>query len=183
MEENKNLQKQGADKSAAPKKERPKLMQEISAMDGGQLWDYALKKVIIPYTKKAIIEILNTYFFNSKSVTSGTSKTSVEEPYKDYTTPSSVQSSSLSSRSVFDYEKISYDRYDEAESVLNDMRETLARYGRVRVSEMWELSKKSPSPNDYRWGWKSLEGASVVTLNGEKGIVYKISLPKAIYLD
>lgn len=179
----------GADKGAAPapKKERTGLLKEISAMDGQQLLDYAVKKVLIPYGKKAILEILSTYFNTKTSPTpTGSSIGSTDTYYADKTasTVQSYQSTSLSAatRSVYDYEKIEYERYEEAERILNSLLETLARYGRVRVSELYELSGAQPVPNDFAWGWKSLEGAAVVTVSGVKGMAYKISVPRPTIL-
>lgn len=184
MEEKKNQAGDHEKTPALPKKDRNNYLNEISKMSMGSLVDYAIRKILIPYGKKAILDILNAYFY---SKTNESSITGPSEPNTSYnnmfsslstTSTSIVPKSDVRSRPVYAYEDIIFERYEKAEGLLNALRGTLKNFNRVKVSDFYEFLDMEVAPNDYSFGWTNLDGAEVIGVKGG----YRISLPRAIYL-
>lgn len=188
MAENKNNNQSGAvsgSTAPAPQKRKNIFLSEISSMDGKQLFDYAVRKVIIPYGKKAVIEILSTYFNTKAPPTASSQTVSQKESYNDYYVDKTVSETPRSSytRSVYDYEKIVFNRYEDAEAVLSSLKQTLAIYKRVKVADLYELTDKSVMQIDYTYGWKNLDGADIAGGKGSSGLGYQLVLPRAVPLN
>lgn len=64
----------------------------------------------------------------------------------------------------------------EAEEVLERMYDIISKYDEVTVSDLYELTGLVPSHTDHKWGWDSLQGASVGRLRGGGG--YLLDLPE-----
>lgn len=173
--------KAGAPAATSQKKEKTSLLSEISTMDGKSLLDYAVRKVLIPYGKKAIIEILQTYFNTKAPPSSGQTQ---KESYNDYFIDKSGNETPKNSwnRSVYYYENITFDRFDKASAVLSSLRQTLTMYGKVKVSDFYELADIPVTANDYSYGWTNLDGSDIVGGRGKSGLEYQLILPKAVFL-
>lgn len=77
---------------------------------------------------------------------------------------------------------LEFDTEGEATDCLDDMVEILTSYGVVKVSEYYELRKRT-TPNRYvdrSFGWTDLRGAKIVRLRGG---IYLLDLPKYVDLD
>jgi len=78
---------------------------------------------------------------------------------------------------MYVWDDLEYADYGKAKVVLDEMMWRVGRYGKVRVSEMYEISAKSAAAvfTDESYGWKSLEGAHpYMKLNG----LYGLRMPK-----
>lgn len=184
MEDKKN---QSGDKEKSPemsKKEKNNYLNEISNMSIGSLFDYAMRKILIPYGKKAILEILEAFFYSktngSTIVGPSEQKTSYNSMFSSSTSTSTsiVPKNDVRNRSVYAYEDIVFERYEKAEGLLNALRGTIEKFHRVKVSDFYEFLDMEIAPNDYSFGWTDLNGADVV---GTKG-GYRLSLPRAVFL-
>lgn len=82
-------------------------------------------------------------------------------------------------RSTHDFDEIILESRGEAEEVLDALYELLSKYDSASVSALYELTGISGNYTDDKWGWTSLQGASVSHVrNG-----YLINLPKPEPLD
>mgnify|MGYP007101854831 CR=1 FL=1 len=182
-EDKKSLSQTGADKSAAPAPQKKhKYLSEISTMDGSQLFDFAVTKVLIPAAKKAIIDILQMYF------SKGGSSVPISTSERTASVVQTIEKSSISSpsssygRSVFAYEGITWNRYSDAEHVLETLKKTLQDYQKVKVADLYELAGWTVEQIDYIYGWKNLDGADVGLVSDSNTTRYKLILPKAVSL-
>ena len=82
-------------------------------------------------------------------------------------------------RARHDFSEIILDHKHEADDVLITMDAILQEYGRVRVSDLYDLVGITPNPIDDRWGWVNLEHARVRRV----GVGYLIDVPVPIALD
>ena len=74
------------------------------------------------------------------------------------------------------YDEFTYPTYGEAEAVLTELRNQIARCRVATVLDMYNLSKVATSNYTLQdWGWQNLDFAEV--RQGEGG--YIITLPKA----
>lgn len=161
--------------------EHGKLRKAISSMTWDELYNYAVYDVVIPYGKKMIMDVLGK-FLNTTASPSAADRTS----YSTVSTLSSKNAStavstSISTRNVFDYEKLSFKTNDDAERALKYLQETVAIYRLARVSALYEFCNMQPSPIDFKYGWTNLDGASVTLSPGSDG--YILRLPKAEPID
>lgn len=175
-----------AEKNAAPapkeKKNKKSYLSEISSMTMDSLIDYSIRMVLIPYAKKAVIEILTKYLDTKSSPQpdSSSKKESYSEYYVDKT--STEVSKNSYTRSVYSYDTVIFDNYNKAESILNTMKETMKLYNRVKVADFYELAGMDVTPNDHSYGWLSLDGVDIARGKGQNGLGFQIMLPRAVYL-
>lgn len=65
-------------------------------------------------------------------------------------------------RSRHNFSRLFFDSKEEADDVLDMMREMVNEYGSVTVADMYELAGAEIEPIDRKWGWTKLRTASVV---------------------
>lgn len=83
------------------------------------------------------------------------------------------------SRARQDFDEIVIPSRAEAEEVLDRMFEFLSRYGKVTVSELYEMTGIASSHTDHKWGWTVLGGAKVVRLR-TGGFLLDLPEPEAL---
>ena len=81
----------------------------------------------------------------------------------------------------YDYNEILYDSIRDAENVLFGMDDIIQQYQVVSVAEYLELSKRTPNPVDYKYGWTSVQGVRVIK-DRRSGQFY-LDLPRPMALD
>lgn len=86
---------------------------------------------------------------------------------------------SRQARARHDFDEIILATRREAEEVLDQMRDSLARYETVSVSDLYEMVGEDSSFTDEKWGWTDLTGSSVSrTRDG-----YLLNLPRPVPID
>lgn len=145
-------------------------------------------KVVIPETKKLILDIANAIMYRGKSPYSRKSNTSriTYTSYGDYHDPDRYSRreaerprAPLTAR---DYGDVIYDNRGDAERVLSCMEEIIAARGVVTVAQFYDLSHID---DDVSWtscnfGWIDISSAKVIRVGRDE---YSLSLPKAMPLD
>ena len=158
--------------------------------DAGSIGSHILGDVLIPATKKVLSDMvkdaIDMLLFggrggNSSSTrdSGGTSRVSYRKYYDERDRFDERRDGY--SRSRFDYGDIVFDSKGEAETVLDQMLDLVARYGMVTVLDMYELAgigSKAPY-TAQNYGWVSLRTAETVRIRDG----YIIKLPKAAPLD
>lgn len=84
----------------------------------------------------------------------------------------------VETKTNYDYNNIRYVTRSDAEDVLRELRERCSKYGRARVSEMFELAGMSAPWTMEHYGWKNLDNAYVV----RDGSGFRIITGKAVAL-
>jgi hypothetical protein len=69
------------------------------------------------------------------------------------------------SRGRQDFGEIVIEDRREAQDVIEQMFEVLSKFGVVYVADLYEMTGIQSSHVDYKWGWKTLQGAKARRLN------------------
>lgn len=85
---------------------------------------------------------------------------------------------SRSTNTVYEYENVTFEIYDDAEFVLDQLYDTLSRYEKVRVFDLYDLAGVAPKATDRNYGWTDLSNVRIVPT--KEGWI--IDLPRAIQL-
>lgn len=88
-------------------------------------------------------------------------------------------SSAPTPRSRFDFDVISFPSRADAEVVLDQMNDCIARYGHVTVADMYDMAGLTQPYTSDKYGWMSLRGADIMW--STDGFIIK--LPKASPID
>ena len=83
----------------------------------------------------------------------------------------------MSTRSIFDTDKIIYGSLDEAEEVRDNILQATGDYQYITVANVYEMSGLRPPYTADKWGWKSTSLNSLDILETSSG--YIIELPRA----
>lgn len=137
---------------------------------------YVVKDLLIPGLKRMFLSslemLLNGKGYNRQKSQQAVTTVSYRDYYdkpKPQTPPSDYTS----------FEDLIYEDRGDAEYVRDQMIDILNRYRVVRVSDMFELSKR-PSPfTANRYGWTDMTLAKVIPVSGG----YMIKMPRAMPLD
>lgn len=76
-------------------------------------------------------------------------------------------------------DKHMYDSREEAEEVLDKLREIVSNYGSASLVDLKQCAGISYDLTDHKYGWTDLSAAIVYGTHGG----YKVDLPKVILLD
>lgn len=154
--------------------------------DAPKIKEFILSDVLIPSAKKVITDIVKNgidmaiYGADARDRNSNSPVTKISyRNYSSYSNPS-PGFRQPSSRTTYSYDEIIFSNRGEAEKVLSEMDEIVAKYGFVKVADYYDLVGTSGSYTDNNYGWTNLHNAQVCRLyNGE----YTIKLPRAIPID
>lgn len=142
---------------------------------------YILRDVVIPATKNLIVDAfeggLEMLLFGEtrRSRRFGTTETKSIFNYAGISNGrTGRQEASLRARTRHEFDDIVFETRAEAEEVLSSMIDYLEIYHIVSVADFYQLSNISASPQDHKWGWKSLKNANVA--RSREG--YIIEFPK-----
>lgn len=82
---------------------------------------------------------------------------------------------------VYDYSVVRFQTVDDAQIVLNNMRDTLQNTGRCSVGKYLEFAKAKTIPEDFNYGWTSLSNVYLEP-TGDREFPYRMVLPNPIAL-
>ena len=146
------------------------------------------KNVIVPAIQRTIIDMvnntLNSMFFGTSTKPStgfnwwntGTTRFGYSAPQIDYSSFSNKPANQANN--VPTYDEIIIGDYEEANKVLDSMQAILDRYGKVTISDLYQLVGLPAISSYFNYGWKNLSGASVGVVTGG----YLLKFPRAIPL-
>lgn len=150
--------------------------------------EYIINDLFIPYTKNLIGDIFHNtvdmVLFGSSSgrrTRSGRKSDVGHVSYRSYYDDQRNERSRQSTyNSRFSYDDISFEYRQDAEAVLEQMKDIIDTYDLVRVLDLYDLAGYGPAPHTANnYGWTNLSRAYVDrTRDG-----YIIKLPKAVALD
>lgn len=176
-------------KAKVKKNEIRKFTDIFIAEDINVVKEYIVNDLIIPSAKNLLGDILHNtvdmLFFGKSSGTrarSGGRRADVGHvsyrSYYDDKREDRRERSTYSSR--FSYDDITFDYKQDADAVLEQMKDIIDTYDLVRVLDLYDLAGVGPAPHTANnFGWTNLSRAYVDrTRDG-----YIIKLPKAVALD
>lgn len=151
-----------------------------------KLKDHVLFDIVIPSTKKAIVDIIETIFWGDgrrggRSSLPG-SKVSYGSFYNRSQTNDRPSRPTSNIRNDLDYDDVEVDSAGDAELVLDSLNEIIATYGFARVADLYELvgiSTHNQCANNY--GWTNLSTAGYQ--RNRYGDKYVLKLPRALPID
>lgn len=147
------------------------------------------KNVFIPALQRTIIDMannaLNTLFFGTSAKpgtgfnwwNTGTTRFGYSAPQIDYSSFSNKPANQVTA-GVPTYDEIIIGDYEEANKVLDSMQAILDRYGKVTISDLYQLVGLPAISSYFNYGWKNLAGASIGVVTGG----YLLKFPRAIPL-
>lgn len=161
-----------------------KLADVFISEDVSNVKSYVLMDVLVPAIKKAISDIVTNgvdmILYGGKG-SGGSSRSTSKVSYRSYYDDRSRRDeTSYRSGSRFEYDDIIFETRSEAEAVRRQMEDTIARYGIVTVSDMYDMAGLNNVPytgNSY--GWASIRTAETVHVRDG----YILKLPKASPID
>lgn len=170
--------------------ELSKIKKKFFAEDVRTAGGYVLGDVIIPGLKKTLSEIVKRgidfliYGSKGSGQNSGPGLISYTNYYTrnnpDYSNslgnPNSVN---RSASTVYAVNDVIFPEMVEAEETLLRMKEIIASYGMVSVSDFYDLIGRRGSFVDSNWGWRDLSTAEIIRVN--EG--YSIRYPRVIPLE
>ena len=86
---------------------------------------------------------------------------------------------SRQARSRHNFDEIILDQRSEAEEVIDQLFELVAKYDSATVADLYELVGLASTHTDHKWGWEDLMGAGVSRVRGG----YLLDLPEPEPLD
>lgn len=143
--------------------------------------DYFINDVAVPMLKKGLMGALDM-MLNGGSIGYADRRSSNKVTYnRYYDDPRDSRRSSDRDqpRPRFDRDLIVFETRRDAEAVLRDMRDALAEYKIVSVSDMYDMAELPQPHTGNRYGWTNLNNADVV--RDRDGWI--INLPKAMPID
>lgn len=160
-----------------------KLADVFISEDISNVKSYILMDVLVPTIKKAISDTIK----NSTDMIFGTGKpkSSSSSPYVSYRQYSDSSSDRTytpenRSRSMYDYNDVELESYDEAKEVLDRLDELISAYGNASVADFYDLVDIKCNYTDNKYGWTNLSTADIVRARGGR---YRIRLPRAKAFD
>ena len=79
---------------------------------------------------------------------------------------------------VYEYENVTFQIYEDAQDVLDNLYDCLERYEKVRVFDLYDLAGVSANAVDRNYGWTDLMGTRIISTKDG----WVIDLPRAIPL-
>lgn len=167
-----------------PKGELAKLAETFFAEDIRKVKDYLIKEVIVPTIKDTIWTVIARGSERMLYGESGHAPKNSKLGHINYNNlfkqTGNPAPSSGSTSSQYAVDNIFLDNKGDAEKILWAMKSYIDQFGSVSISEMYDMLEQPIG--DFmatRWGWRSLNTASVVRITDD---CYKLNLPPAISL-
>lgn len=174
------------DPARARKNEVRKIADIFISEDVSNVKNYIFMDVLVPAIKKAIYDIVTNgidmflYGGNGKGKSSSPgTKVSYRNYYEQKNNSNYRGSENVRSNTGFEYDDIEFQHRGEAEAALQQMHDTVARYGMVTVADLYDMAGLSAPYTSQKYGWLSVNGVNVVrTRDG-----YVLKLPRAVPID
>ena len=162
---------------------RSKFADAFSLADINDIRDYAVKSVLIPFAKDAVVRLVK-YALKVDTGSTLSSRYDFTSTRSLYNSASSIYNSAIRSQdasAVFRWDEICYDTYGEAELVKDKLYTVCKEYEKpVSILDLYDISERTyPGPHsakDYGWYIEDINKAKVVALSGDK---YGLRLPPA----
>ena len=156
----------------------------IISDDAGSVGNYVFSELLIPSVKKVISEgvkmAIDRILYGGDTPSSNYYRDNRNTPYVSYSRMSSRDDRGRHERTAgYSPEDVIFTSRADANEVLAGMDEILDRYGVLSVAEYKDLAGVQSSYTDAKFGWTSLNSASV--LNCRDG--YYIKLPRPYPID
>lgn len=198
IQEGKSPEKSSVDKPDIVRSRKPSLTREVfeALFPGGlkAMCDHFVRDALCPMAMEFLRngwDALGDTIFSRGGSASNRSITSYDQPYRrNYSSYSAGRAtSSYSSRTSYyderppqvpaDYEELVYRTRRDAEGVLRELNEMIARYGLVTVLNFNDINGRPTKPMQDSYGWKSLATATIESTFGG----YVLRLPRPIEID
>lgn len=155
---------------------------KLFSEDAKSVGAHVIDTVFLPSIKKlisdAVKNAIDWLIYGTKG--SGSSNVSGirNVTYTNYngisrSTPQSLRSD------IFSFEEFEFEERSDAELVLQELRNDVARYGMASVSDYYDLISQKSDYTSQKYGWRNLDTAQVVP-SGRK---YAIRFPKVMPLE
>lgn len=150
--------------------------------------NYIFMDVLVPAIKKAIYDIVTNgidmflYGGSGKGKSSSVgSKVSYRNYYDQKNNSNSGYRGSENTRSNngFEYDDIIFPSRGEAEAALQQMHDTIGRYGIVTVADLYDMAGLTAPYTSQKYGWMSVNGVE----SGRVRDGYVLKLPRAVPID
>lgn len=150
---------------------------------GSKLLDI-VKDILIPAAKKTLSDImtsaLDVVLYGNEGVRGGNNNMSGRYySYASYYDRRPVQGTARQSRPQYSYDEIILATRQEAESVLAGLDDTIRKYGRATVADLYDLVGITGQYTDNNYGWTDLRSANVSHYRDG----YLLNLPKPMSVD
>lgn len=159
-----------------------KIASKFFAEDITDVKSYVVNELLIPGLKRAFLNSLEMMLLGKgNNPKPGSSNVVDQVSYRDYWDAKYNQKKTVSqnTNNYLEYDALIYVERGDAEVVLEQMRDILRQFHVVRVSDMFEISKKEAPYTGNRYGWTDLSSAMVIHVNGG----YMIKMPRAMVLE
>jgi len=153
-----------------------------SAKDVGKtLWQDNL----LPGIKRAVIAAINKWLFNEDSVITMATANRIQKSIaqtiqvnNQNTQMAAAQQTTVRSPRMFETVFV-YNNVDDARGVLDVLLSSAEKYGKVRVSDMYEFSSLSFDPQWLNWGWTYADVSKVSPKFSSIDKQWYIEMPQA----
>lgn len=163
-----------------------KLTDIFIAEDANNVKSYVLMDVIVPAIKNALYDVVvdGIGMFLGKPIrgggaraaSGGTAERTSYRSYYDQRNEREYGRARAGSR--FDYDDVVFETRGDAVLVLDQLHQELAKYGIVRVSDLYDMAGITAPYTYNNYGWNSLRGAEVIRVRD--GYIIKTPNPMAI---
>lgn len=163
-----------------------KFFNRFISEDVDDIGDYILTNVLIPASKKLIVDVVEGLVYPGGRRGGQTSSGPNVISFRNYRAESEKKANvrpSNYSKSVLEYDDIWFESDEEgssrykAEKVLNKMYELIENYGLVSIADYYQLCGKHQFPFTYdNYGWYDLRSAEILPYCGG----HYIKMPKVV---
>lgn len=161
-----------------------KLTESVVSENASEVKGYLLSDVLIPALKKLVFDIISDgssmFLFGKSSRAGGGRHSGSYISYTSYSNKDREQGRySTATRTRFNYDELIFPSRGEAEAVLMQMEDVIARYGFVTVCDLYDMVDLTAPYTSQKYGWTNIRNAEAVrTFDG-----YVLKLPKATLID
>lgn len=149
---------------------------------------YIMMEVIIPGVKKTILSAIRMAFFGEPEddhyySRNSTRHTDYAGRYKgrSYSTasPRKREREYRSDDEKVDYKNIVLRNREDAEDLVDEMKERIRKYGSVSIADLFDLINVTGNYNDNNWGWRDERDIGIRRINSG----FLLDVRRAEYLD
>lgn len=175
----------------AKKREKPlskRIFENFVSDDVPSVGTYIVFDVMIPAAKNMLMDMVSEGVERMLFGDSRRSRTSSIRPQAGYTSyssyygraqPPKAREVTRRDRATHNFDDIVLDNRGEAENIIDRLSDLIENYDTATVADLYDLAGITSNFTDDRWGWYTLEGASVSHLR--EG--YLLNLPKPVPID
>lgn len=141
---------------------------------------YVIHNIVIPGVKRTFTDAVDVVLngeFGRRTRKSGNSITEYRGGYS----ASRYDDRPVRSPNPYEIDDIICENYGDCEAILDEMNDTIERYGMISVSDLHDIigQPKSGNHTDCKYGWTSLRTARIIHVSGG----YMLKLPRVVPLS